>query len=91
VVYVHVAAEGWQNGQLRRKEFVRSYYPIEIGGKSRTAIAWTNSASVVAVVEMVRAGKLPQSGFLKPEEIALEPYLATKTGNLYSTGARSRH
>ena len=39
VVYVHVAAEGWQNGQLRRKEFVRAYYPMEIGGKHRTAIA----------------------------------------------------
>lgn len=91
VVYVHVAAEGWQSGQLRRKEFVRAYYPIEIGGKSRTAIAWTTSASVVGVIEMVRAGKLPQSGFLKQEGIPLEPYLETKTGSLYKTGARSRH
>ena len=91
VVYVHVAAEGMQNGQMRRKEFVRSYYPIEIGGKSRTAIAWTTSASVVGVIEMVRAGKLPQAGFLKQEEIVLEPYLETKTGSLYKTGARSRH
>lgn len=91
VVYVHVAAEGWQNGQLRRKEFVRAYYPIEIGGKSRTAIAWTTSASVVGVIEMVRAGKLPQQGFLKQEEIPLDAYLETKTGNLYNTGARSRH
>ena len=61
VVYVHVAAEGWVNGALRRKEFVRAYYPLDIAGKSRTAIAWTTSASVVAVIEMVRDGKLPQS------------------------------
>ena len=60
VVYVHVAAEGKTGGHLRRKEFVRSYYPIEIGGKSRTAIAWTTSASVVAVIEMVKAGALPR-------------------------------
>ncbi|MGO1164614.1 saccharopine dehydrogenase C-terminal domain-containing protein [Brucella sp. C7-11G] len=91
VVYVHVAAEGWQDGQLRRKEFVRSYYPIEIAGKRRTAIAWTTSASVVAVIEMVNAGLLPQQGFLKQEEIPLEVYLKTRTGNYYNVGHRSRH
>ncbi|EEW26818.1 saccharopine dehydrogenase family protein [Rhodobacter ferrooxidans] len=90
VVYFHVAAEGWQNGQLHRHEFVRSYYPLQIGGKSRTAIAWTTSASVVAVIEMVRAGALPLQGFIKQEEIPLAPYLATQTGNYYNIGHRSR-
>ncbi len=76
---------------MRRKEFVRAYYPLEIGGKSRTAIAWTTSASVVAVIEMVRDGALPDQGFLKQEEIPLDPYLATRTGNYYQIGHRSRH
>jgi saccharopine dehydrogenase (NAD+, L-lysine-forming) len=85
VVYLHVAAEGWQSGQLRRKEYVRSYMPIEIGGKARTAIAWTTSAAVVSVVEMVRAGKLPQQGFLKQEDIPFAPYLETRTGQLFAS------
>lgn len=84
VVYLHVAAEGWQAGQLHRKEYVRAYMPIEIGGKSRTAIAWTTSASVVSVIEMVRAGKLPQQGFLKQEDIPFAPYLATRTGQFFA-------
>jgi len=79
------------NGALRRREFVRAYYPLEIGGKSRTAIAWTTSASVVAVIEMVRAGALPAQGFLKQEEIPLAPYLATRTGTYYNIGHKSRH
>lgn len=91
VVYVHVAAEGWIDGALRRKEFVRAYYPLEIAGKSRTAIAWTTSASVVAVIEMVRAGTLPRQGFLKQEEIPFAPYLATETGHYYNIGHKSRH
>jgi saccharopine dehydrogenase-like NADP-dependent oxidoreductase len=91
VVYVHVAAEGWVDGALRRREFVRAYYPLDIAGKSRTAIAWTTSASVVAVIEMVRAGALPQQGFLKQESIPLDPFLATQTGNYYQIGHRSRH
>ena len=84
MVYIHVAAEGTINGQLLRKEFVRAYKPIKIGGKSRTAIAWTTSASVVAVIEMVRAGTLPRQGFLKQEDIPLEAFLETATGRLYA-------
>ena len=49
VVYVHVSAEGTIDGALRRKEFVRSYHPIEAAGSRRTAIAWTTSASAVSV------------------------------------------
>jgi saccharopine dehydrogenase (NAD+, L-lysine-forming) len=91
VVYVHVAAEGWVEGQLKRREFVRAYYPLEIGGRRRTAIAWTTSASVVAVIEMVRDGAIPAKGFLKQEDIPLTPYLKTRTGNFYEIGHRSRH
>ncbi len=87
VVYVHVAAEGQTDGGLRRKEFVRAYYPLVINGKQRTAIAWTTSASVVSVIEMVRDGTLPQQGFLKQEAIPLTPYLATRTGDYFRQGA----
>jgi len=85
VVYLHASAEGDSEGKLLRKEFVRAYYPIEISGAVRTAIAWTTSASVCAVVEMVRDGTLPAKGFLKQEEIPLEPFLKTHSGSLYET------
>ena len=84
VVYVHVAAEGISESSPARKEFVRAYRPLEIAGKHRTAISWTTSASVVAIIEMVRDGKLPQKGFIKQEDIKLEDFLATNTGSLYA-------
>ena len=84
IVYIHVAAEGEIDGRLQRKEFVRGYRPIEIAGKKQTAIAWTTAGSVVAIIEMVRDGKLPNSGFLKQEDVRLEDFLATKTGSLYT-------
>lgn len=84
IVYVHVAAEGQINGRLQRKEFVRGYRPIEIAGGKQTAIAWTTAGSVVAIIEMVRDGKLPNSGFLKQEDVKLDDFLATKTGSLYT-------
>jgi saccharopine dehydrogenase-like NADP-dependent oxidoreductase len=85
VVYVHVSAEGTLDGRLQRREFVRAYRPIELAGAEQTAIAWTTSASVVAVVELVRDGVLPQRGFLKQEHVPLDRFLATSTGRLFNT------
>jgi len=82
VVYVHVSAEGSIDGRLRRKEFVRAYRPIELAGREQTAIAWTTSASVVAVIQLVRDGVLPQKGFLKQEDVPLPQFFATSTGRL---------
>ena len=87
VVYVHVAAEGTMDGQMRRREFVRAYRPIEIAGQMRTAIAWTTASSVAAVIDLVRAGRLPQSGFIKQEDIGIEAFLSTDTGRRYDTAA----
>ncbi|WP_282077395.1 saccharopine dehydrogenase family protein [Epibacterium ulvae] len=84
IVYVHVAAEGKNEGKLQRKEFVKGYKPIEIAGKQRTAIAWTTASSVVAIIEMVRAGTLQQSGFLKQEDVPLDAFLATENGVRYA-------
>jgi saccharopine dehydrogenase-like NADP-dependent oxidoreductase len=85
VVYVHVSSEGMLEGRLQRREFVRAYRPIELVGGMQTAIAWTTSASAVAVIELVRDGVLPQQGFLKQEEIPLDRFLKTATGRLFGT------
>jgi len=89
VVYVHAAVEGQKQGQLFRDEFVRAYYPIEIGGRVWRAISWTTAASVSAVVEMVAAESLPVFGFLKQEDISLNTFLQTKSGSLYAQPARA--
>ena len=83
IVYVHVSSEGLLDARLQRREFVRAYRPIELVGGVQTAIAWTTSASAVAVIEMVRDRVLPQQGFLKQEEIPLSKFLATATGHLF--------
>jgi saccharopine dehydrogenase-like NADP-dependent oxidoreductase len=88
VVYVHVSCEGTLDGRLQRHEFVRAYRPIDIAGAQQTAIAWTTSASVVSVIQMVRDQQLPQRGFLKQEEIPLDKFLATSTGRLFAASSR---
>jgi saccharopine dehydrogenase-like NADP-dependent oxidoreductase len=84
VVYMHVSAEGMLAGRLQRREFVRAYHPLTLAGARETAIAWTTSASVVAVIQMVADQSLPQRGFLKQEQIPLDGFLATRTGRLFT-------
>ncbi|MFN2354595.1 MAG: saccharopine dehydrogenase C-terminal domain-containing protein [Desulfopila sp.] len=83
VVFVHASGEGWKGGHLLRDEFVKAYYPVDINGTKHRAISWTTAASVCAVVEMVSDGILPQSGFLKQEDIPLDQFLQTRNGRLY--------
>ncbi len=84
IVFIHVSAEGDINGRMERREFVRGLKPLEIAGKERTAIAWTTASSVVAIIEMVRDGTLPDRGFLKQEDVSLETFLNTHNGARYN-------
>jgi len=90
VVHIYVSAEGQSEGRLMRREYVRSYYPMPIAGRTWRAIAWTTSASVAAVVEMVSRGDLPAKGFLKQELIPLAPFLATRNGGLFEAASNAR-
>jgi saccharopine dehydrogenase (NAD+, L-lysine-forming) len=84
-VLVHASAQGNKHGTLQTRALVMEYRPIEIGQKTRTAIAWTTAASLAAVVELVSDGTLPQQGFVKQEDIPLRAFLHTATGSLFAT------
>ncbi|AXY73268.1 L-lysine dehydrogenase [Paraflavitalea soli] len=84
VVYVYAVVEGWAGKELKREEFYRAYHPRDINGRNWRAISWTTAASVAAVVEMVATGSLPNKGFVKQEDIALDAFYATRWGRLYA-------
>ncbi len=83
-VLIHASVQGVAGGRLQTQAIVADYWPIELAGRNRTAITWTTSAAIVAVIEMVSAGTLPQRGFVKQEDIPLPAFLATETGRLYA-------
>jgi saccharopine dehydrogenase-like NADP-dependent oxidoreductase len=83
VVLVYAVVEGWKGNALAREEYYRSFHPIDINGRKWRAISWTTAASIAAVVEMVADQKLPQTGFLKQEEIDLNAFLETQNGQLF--------
>ena len=82
LVHVYAVVEGVIDGEMQRKEFFQTYFPIEIHGKIWRAISWTTAASLAAVVEMVASQTLPQKGFIKQEMISLTDFYATTNGSL---------
>lgn len=85
VVFVHASAEGRQNRQLLRDEFVKAYYPVKIGDRTWSAISWTTAASACAIVEMAHNGLIGEKGFVKQESIPLKTFLKTNNGRLYNS------
>jgi hypothetical protein len=57
-VVIHATVQGKIRGVLQTQGLVMEYKPILVGGRRCTAIVWT-TATLVAVVELVRNGTLP--------------------------------
>ena len=82
LVIVYAAAEGQGGGRRAREEFVRVYRPRIVAGATRTAIAWTTAAGAVGMVELLAEGLLPDSGFVRQEDVSLDAFLATSAGQM---------
>jgi len=50
----------------------------------RSAIQITTAGGICAVLDMLSAGVLPQSGLIKQEDIKLSDFLANRFGRCYS-------
>ena len=83
IVLIYAAVEGKIDGQLRRKEFSKSYQNISIDNQDWRAISWTTACSISAVVDLVANGKLKTKGFIKQEEIPLDLFLNSHFGSMY--------
>jgi saccharopine dehydrogenase-like NADP-dependent oxidoreductase len=89
VVYVYAVVEGWKNDKISRSEYYRAFYPIEFENQHWRAISWTTAGALVATIELVADGILPQKGFIKQEEIPFEQFVKTQTGSLFLAKAKS--
>jgi saccharopine dehydrogenase-like NADP-dependent oxidoreductase len=87
VVIVFVTVSGLRGGQLVQETYANKIYAAPVGGRVRSAIQITTAGGICAVLDMLSAGKLPQSGLIKQEEIALKPFLANRFGRCYAMAA----
>jgi saccharopine dehydrogenase-like NADP-dependent oxidoreductase len=84
VVIVFVTVSGLRKGQLVQETYANKIYAAPVGGRVRSAIQITTAGGICAVLDMLAAGRLPQSGLIRQEDIALAPFLANRFGSCYA-------
>jgi saccharopine dehydrogenase-like NADP-dependent oxidoreductase len=83
VVLVFVTVSGRKNGVLLQEVFARKIFAQRHGALPLSAIQITTAAGICAAVDLFRAGKLPQSGFIRQEQVVLADFLANRFGSAY--------
>jgi saccharopine dehydrogenase-like NADP-dependent oxidoreductase len=84
VVVIFVTATGQRNGRTWQESYAHSVYPQVLAGREWTAIQTTTASSVCAVLDLLVAGRLPQRGFVRQEDIRLDEFLANRFGRSYA-------
>jgi saccharopine dehydrogenase-like NADP-dependent oxidoreductase len=85
VVIIFVTVSGKRGGQLVQETYANKVYAAPMGGRVRSAIQITTAAGICAVLDLLREGRLPQSGLIKQEEIGLQAFLGNRFGRVYAT------
>src|SRR6202451_1548387 len=87
VVIVFVTVSGMRGGQLMQETYANKIYAASMGGRVRSAIQITTAGGICAVLDMLSAGELPQSGLIRQEEIGLKAFPANRFGKVYAMAA----
>jgi len=85
VVIVFVTVSGLKDGRLMQETYVNKVFAQPVGGEMKSAIQITTAGAVCAVLDMLADGKLPQTGFIRQEDIPLADFLANRFGRFYAT------
>ncbi|GAA6168711.1 saccharopine dehydrogenase family protein [Sessilibacter corallicola] len=85
VVLVFVNVDGYINNQLIQKTFAHKIYSQEINGVLYSAIQITTSAGICGVLDLLATGELPQSGFVKQEDISYNAFIKNRFGRYYAS------
>jgi len=84
VVIIFVTVSGRKNGQLVQETYANKIYSREVEGRTMSAIQITTAAAICTVLDLLATGALPQSGFVRQEDIALKVFLENRFGQVFS-------
>ncbi|GKT17272.1 saccharopine dehydrogenase NADP-binding domain-containing protein [Acidovorax sp. SUPP2522] len=83
VIVVFASASGLRGGRLVQDAYSARIVGATVGGHALNAIQLTTAASICAALDLVVQGRLPQSGFIRQEQIALGDFLGNRFGRAY--------
>jgi saccharopine dehydrogenase-like NADP-dependent oxidoreductase len=85
VVIIFVVVSGRNNGQLVQETYAKKIYSRDVDGRTLSAIQITTAAAMCAVLDLLAAGRLPQSGLIRQEDIPLKHILENRFGDVYAS------
>ncbi|MBS9721158.1 saccharopine dehydrogenase family protein [Tianweitania sp. BSSL-BM11] len=90
VVIVFVTVSGYKAGRLVQETHAQKIYSGIIGGTLYSAIQITTAAGICTVLDMLASGKLPQSGFVRQEEVSFPEFLNNRFGRYYGSSSAAQ-
>lgn len=90
VVLIFATVTGTIDGQLMQETYAKKVYSGDIGGKRWSAIQITTASGICGALDLVAAGKLPQKGFVKQEDVVFDDFMASRFGKNFGRRERSR-
>ncbi|GAA4120818.1 saccharopine dehydrogenase [Aminobacter sp. DSM 101952] len=84
VVVIFVTVSGRKGGRLLQESYANKIYSRQMGKMVRSAIQITTASGICSVLDMLASGALPQQGFIRQEDIALDAFLANRFGHNYA-------
>jgi saccharopine dehydrogenase-like NADP-dependent oxidoreductase len=83
LVLIFVTVTGHKNGRLTQETFVRKVYAKQVKRKLLSAIQLTTAAGVCTMVDLMVAGKIPDRGLVRQEQVPLDLFLGNRFGRHY--------
>ncbi len=83
VVLIFVTVSGTRAGRLLQETYANKIYSQHVHGQRRSAIQITTAAGICTMLDLPQSGRLPQSGFIRQEQVSLCDFLANRFGAYY--------
>ena len=90
VVVIFVTVSGWRDGRLMQETYARKIYAQVLAGKLRSGIQVTTASAACAMLDLLAQGRLPQQGFVRQEDVALDAFLGNRFGGVYAQVEQAR-
>ena len=90
VVVVFCTATGQRDGQMVQLWDARKVYHQTHGDEVWSAIQITTAAAICAVLDLHVTGQLPNTGFVRQEQVSFDAFLANRFGSHYVSAGSTR-
>jgi saccharopine dehydrogenase-like NADP-dependent oxidoreductase len=84
VVLIFVTVTGMRAGRFTQETYAKKVYATTLNGQVVSAIQITTASGMCGMIDLLLAGKLPQSGFVRQEDATLDDFISNRFGRAYA-------